>query len=68
MNEETNMLQIEKVEIVPTIKIKEICGKGTKDDPVREKTQYWDICGKKIGEIDHYLETNISSHSIADSS
>lgn len=39
-----------------------ICGAGTKEDPVREITQYWDLDGKLITTVDSFLNQEALEH------
>ena len=45
----------DSAEAVIMIKTISICGAGTKEDPVREITQYWDLSGNLVAAIDSVL-------------
>lgn len=44
------------------IKTISICGVGTKEDPVREITQYWDLYGKLIVTLDSFSNQEEIEH------
>lgn len=39
-----------------------LCGAGTKEDPVREITQYWDLYGKLIVTVDSFSNQEEIEH------
>ena len=46
--------RITSAKIVKVIEVTATKGMGTEDDPVREITQYWDLEGNLLTEIDPY--------------
>ncbi len=59
--------RIKRAELIEVIKIKTIIGDGTKENPVREVTQYWEKGGEKIFEKDNYEDNNFSASKTASS-
>ena len=47
-------MSIESVKEIKVIKITAIIGEGTKENPVRVITQYWDLKGKLLATVDDY--------------
>ncbi len=48
--------------VVIMIKTISICGAGTKEDPVREITQYWDLSGNLVAAIDSFSNQEEIEH------
>ena len=46
--------RLTSAKIVKVIEVTATKGMGTEDDPVREITQYWDLEGNLLTEIDPY--------------
>lgn len=46
------MFETRSARVIQVIEIKADRGLGTKQDPVREVTQYWDLDGKLLAEVD----------------
>lgn len=47
-------MSIESVKEIKVIKTTFITGTGTKENPVRVITQYWDLKGKLLATVDDY--------------
>lgn len=57
------MNKVENVELTNIIKITFITGIGTKEDPVRQVIQYWNLEKELLFELDNYEFTNCSASS-----
>ena len=65
---------VKEAKVIQVIETKSVRGLGTEKDPVREVTQYWDLDGTFLAELDTELllthinkELNAIKDSISDS-
>ncbi len=56
-------MSIESVKEIKVIKTTAIIGEGTKENPVRVITQYWDLKGNLLATVHDYELTNSSASS-----
>ena len=56
-------MSIESVKEIKVIKTTFITGTGTKENPVRVITQYWDLKGKLLATVDDYELSKSSASS-----
>ena len=54
-------MKIKIVKEVPVIFVEYVKGNGTEKDPIRIATQYWDLNGNLITELDDYDLINDSA-------